>query len=122
MQSKPTAIMNNTSLIIKQLRLKNQLTQEQLASYLQLKNREQISYYETEGREIPLDILEKLSDLFGIELEDFFEEDISEINSTIAFAYRATSLTNEDIDELSKFKKIVKNYNKMLRLEGHDAN
>lgn len=114
--------MNNTSLIIKQLRLKNQLTQEQLASYLQLKNREQISYYETEGREIPLDILEKLSDLFGIELEDFFEEDISEINSTIAFAYRATSLTNEDIDELSKFKKIVKNYNKMLRLEGHDAN
>lgn len=108
--------MNNIACIVKQLRIKNNFTQEQLASYLNCP-RELISYYETGDREIPLSVLEKLSDLFGIELEDFFEEDIAQINTNIAFAFRAESITEEDLIPLAQFKKIVKNYQKMLNIE-----
>ena len=103
-------IMNNIPLIIKELRLKNNFSQEQLAQFLDCK-REMISYYENS---------ERLEDLFGIELEDFFEEEVSQIKTSIAFAFRASAMSESDLQELANFRKIVKNYNKILQLERDD--
>ena len=111
--------MNNIPLIIKELRLKNNFSQEQLAQFLDCK-REMISYYENSERDVPVEVLEKLADLFGIELEDFFEENISQINTNIAFAFRANAMSESDLHELANFRKIVKNYNKILQLERDD--
>ncbi len=108
--------MNTIAHIVKQLRIKNNFTQDQLSSFLNCP-RELISYYETGDREIPLQVLEKLSDLLGIELEDFFEEDLAQIKTNIAFAFRADTIVEEDLEPLAQFKKIVKNYQKMLNIE-----
>ena len=53
---------------LKSWRKKFGYTQDTLADYLGIK-RENISFYETGEREIPVIHLEKLSDLFGIEPE-----------------------------------------------------
>ncbi len=55
-----------TGLVIKGLRERYGYTQEKLASFLEIK-REMVSFYENNEREVPLEVLEKLSDLFGVE-------------------------------------------------------
>jgi len=95
----------------KRLRENLHLTQDQLAQYLN-KTREEISYYETGKRDIPLPVLEKSADLFGVTLSDFFEEN----PSGIAFAFRADDLNKSDLEAISKFKRIMKNYQRINRL------
>ena len=90
------------------------ITQAQMAEYLGV-IREQVSYYENGEREIPLQILEKSCNLFGIELVDFFSEEPSE--SIISFAYRADDLDKKDLEEIASFKNIIKNYHRMLKLD-----
>lgn len=84
-------------------------SQEKIAQYLGC-NREEISYFETEARDIPLKILEKAADLFGVELNDFFSEGES---VGIKIAYRAEDATVEDMNQIARFKKIIKNYQRI---------
>lgn len=93
-----------------------QLSQEVVAEFLKIK-REVLSYYETDSRETPLEVLEKLSDLFGIGLDEFFEEDENQIKANIAFAFRADEILPEDLNSISAFRKVVKNYFKLVDLE-----
>lgn len=102
--------------IIKAYREKMQLSQEVVAEFLKIK-REVLSYYETDSRETPLEVLEKLSDLFGIGLDEFFEEDENQIKANIAFAFRADEILPEDLNSISAFRKVVKNYFKLVDLE-----
>ena len=104
-----------TGLVIKGLRERDGYTQEKLASFLEVK-REMISFYENNEREVPLDVLEKLSDLFGIELSVFFSETVEEAMAEVVFAFRKDSVTESDMEKLSEFGKIVKNYIKINRL------
>lgn len=104
-----------TALVIKGLREKYGYTQEKLAGFLDVK-RELISFYETEGREVPLAVLEKLSDLFGVELEVFFKDNIEEALAEVVFAFRKDEVDEADMEHLSAFGKIVKNYLKINRL------
>ncbi len=96
----------------KKLRENLGFSQEKVGQYLGCL-REEISYYETGAREIPLNILEKAADLFGIELIDFFSE---EETVGIRFAYRAEDSTVEDLNQIARFKKIIKNYQRINRL------
>ena len=66
-----------TGIVIKGLRDKYGYTQDRLAEFLGIK-REMISFYETEEREVPLEVLEKLSDLFGVDLDIFFADNVEE--------------------------------------------
>lgn len=100
---------------IKAYRERFGLNQEIVASFLKIK-REMLSYYETDTREAPLDVLEKLSDLFGIELADFFDDE-GGIQTNLAFAFRAEGLMEKDLEEIAAFKKVVKNYVKLISLE-----
>lgn len=104
-----------TGLVIRGLRERYGYTQEKLASFLDIK-REMISFYETNEREVPLEVLEKLSNLFGVELDVFFSETVEEAMAEVVFAFRKDSVNESDMERLSDFGKIVKNYIKINRL------
>ena len=107
-----------TGLVIKGLREKYGYTQEKLASFLGIK-RESISYYETDGRDVPLEVLEKLSDLFGVGLDVFFLDNVEEALAEVVFAFRKNDLEDNDMDAMASFGKIVKNYLKIKNLHGN---
>lgn len=106
---------NNIGLIMKGLREKFEYTQEKVAEYLGIK-RELISFYENGEREAPVEVLEKLSDLFGVELDVFFAENVDEAIAEVAFAFRKDDLSTPDMEQLAAFGRIVKNYLKIKKL------
>ena len=87
------------------------LSQENLANYLNIK-RELISYYETSKRDVPVTCLNKLCNLFGIELEELLEGKGEVNNVNLAFAFRSND-SNSDLESIASFKRIVLNYLKM---------
>lgn len=112
-----------TGEIIKAYRERMSLSQEAVASFLQIK-RETLSYYENnpDGRaEAPLEVLEKLADLYGADLADFFEDDSNQLKANLAFAFRVTNLIENDLNEIAQFRKVVKNYLKIMDLEKSHA-
>ena len=110
-----------TGAILKAFRERNNLSQEVVARFLGIK-RETLSNYETENRgEAPLEVLEKLADLYGVELADFFETDREQIQSNIAFAFRADGIEESDLSQIAQFRKVVKNYFKLIELEKSHA-
>jgi transcriptional regulator with XRE-family HTH domain len=103
---------------LKAYREKNQLSQESVANYLGIK-RELLSYYENDTREPAVELLEKLADLYGADLADFFETDLHQLNTNVALAFRAETIAEQDLKELAQFRKVIKNYLKMLAIEQH---
>lgn len=102
--------------ILKLYRERNRLTQEKVASYLGVV-RELLSYYENSEREVPLDVLEKLANLYGADLADFFETSQEQVDINVNFAFRADDITDGDLEPLSEFRKAVKNYFKICEIE-----
>jgi predicted transcriptional regulator len=91
------------------------MNQDDLAKYLEV-NRVLVSYYETGEREIPIDAMNKLTDLFGIDMMDLMEMNAHHVKANVAFAFRAESINESDLESIAKFKRIVKNYLKMSDL------
>lgn len=108
-----TIIGNN----LKKLRSVSGYTQDEVASALGIR-RSAYSNYECGEREMPYDILEKASNLFGCEQYVFFEEEASVDNMILASAFRLEGLDKNDLPEIIRFKDIVKSYLKMERLNG----
>jgi len=107
--------------ILKAFREKNNFSQETVASFLGIK-REMLSYYENNSREPSIDVLENLANLYGADLADFFETDENHINTNVAFAaFRASNINESDMKELAQFRKVVKNYLKIVELEKENA-
>lgn len=108
----PNAIIGRN---LKAYRDKLHYTQDAIANFLGVK-RELISYYENGKREIDLVKLEKLADLFNVELQDLLSEDsaVKEIDLTIAF--RTEGLDESDLIKISEFQRIIKNFAKMQSL------
>lgn len=102
---------------IKRFRKRQGLTQDHLADYLGL-DRSTISLIEKGERTIDMDKLEKLANLFGVELSVFFSDDDSMFETDLAFAFRTDQLEQSDLEEIANFKRIVKNHQKMKRLLG----
>jgi transcriptional regulator with XRE-family HTH domain len=100
---------------IKSYREINGFTQDTVANFLGVK-REMISYYENGTREIPFEVLTRLSDLYGVEMADFFEEDENLVKENIACAFRTEGFEDSDLETIADFKAIVKNYLKMNHL------
>jgi transcriptional regulator with XRE-family HTH domain len=111
--------MNMSNIIGKNIRLfreKSGLTQSELADYCGIQ-REILSYYENDKREVSLLHLEKIAEYLCVDLELLLEEEPSEIQPDLALAFRANELTPSDRDQIVNFKRIVKNYLKMKRIE-----
>jgi transcriptional regulator with XRE-family HTH domain len=87
-------------------------TQDHIASFLGIE-RSLISKYENNEREISMIFLNKLSDLFGIELDDLIEENSVNKAANLAFAFRSEGIDETDMNSIAGFQKVVKNYLKM---------
>lgn len=112
--------MSSAGNVIKLLREKLGYGQEAVAQFLSVK-REMISYYETGARDIPFDSLEKLADLFGVELEIFLSDHPEDALAEMAFAFRAEELNEKDLSGIAKFRNIVRNYHRLIKLEQKNA-
>lgn len=97
------------------LRKKLGFTQEQVAEYLQI-NREELSYYETGARSIPSALMSSLANLYGVDEYDFYEENLDLAKVNLALAFRAENIKPSDLEQIAKFKKIVRNYISMKSL------
>jgi transcriptional regulator with XRE-family HTH domain len=94
---------------LESLRKRLGYSQENVAQFLNVSHTI-ISNYETGKYEPTHEHLTKLADLYGVDIVDLFSEDVSLNNYNLAFAFRADTLKAEDLESISKFKKIIKNY------------
>jgi transcriptional regulator with XRE-family HTH domain len=101
---------------IKKLREKQGYTQEQLGDYLGI-SKEQVSYIENLKRPIDVIKLKKIADLFGIQVDDLMNEEITK-NLDIAYSFRtefvdgstleAVAFLNEFSNDLLRLRKIFR--------------
>ena len=101
---------------IKNYRQKFGYNQDHIANYLGI-DRTTLSKYESAEREISLLHLNKLSDIFGIEIEDLIEPQAANRVVSMAFAFRSQGLEEQDIKSIASFQKVVKNYLKMVQID-----
>ncbi len=94
---------------IKKLREKFAFTQGFVADYLGI-TAAAVNQYENDARSIPENVIEKLSLLYNVEEFDLYEEDPEKQNLLTSFAFRADEITAEDMETISRFKKIITNY------------
>lgn len=101
---------------LKIFREANRFTQEQVAVFVGME-RGTLSNYELGTREVPVDVLVRLSNLYGVELSSFLEEDKENMADSLLCCFRMDNLTEQDIKIIAEFKAVVKSYLKMSSLE-----
>ena len=94
---------------IKRLRVANDFTQEKVADFLGI-GRSAYANYEAGTREIPIDIIERLADLFGCDTYLLYEDNEVAVNEMLTTAFRVDNATPEDMTAIAYFKRMVKNY------------
>lgn len=107
--------MNERAIIsknIKRMREACRFTQEQVSQFLGI-GRSAYSNYETGDRELPLEVMEKLADLYGCDLFLLYEEDTDIVKNMLTTAFRVDDLSADDMKQIADFKAVVKNYLKM---------
>ena len=107
--------MNERAIIsknIKRMREACRFTQEQVSQFLGI-GRSAYSNYETGDRELPLEVMEKLADLYGCDLLLLYEEDADIVKNMLTTAFRVDDLSADDMKQIADFKAVVKNYLKM---------
>jgi len=110
---KGVIIMINFNLVgekFKKLREESGLTQGQIAEYLSV-NQSYISRYEKNERQLSVDLLEKIANLFGCSIEYFTSEDSQ--YDPLSFALRASCITSEDLETIAAINKIALNLRQM---------
>lgn len=97
--------MNNNKSILRVLREKFKYTQEEVSKYLGISQPAYLKY-ETGETEVSMEGLEKLARLYGIDEYDILEGNMEQVN--FAYAFRRDGVAN--LEEVSHFQQIVKNY------------
>lgn len=105
---------------LKKIRELSGFTQDQVAKSINIE-RSTYSNYEGGTREVPYNILEGISNLFGCEPSLLFEDNIHADNEILATAFRVSDLEENDLKEMANFKDIVKSYLKMDRIAQNEA-
>lgn len=105
---------------LKKIRELSGFTQEQVARSIGME-RSAYSNYEGGTREVPYNILESISNLFGCEPFILFEDNIHTDNEIMATAFRISDLEENDLKEITAFKDIVKSYLKMERITQNEV-
>lgn len=100
----------------KKLREAANYTQEELAKAIGI-TRSAYSNYELGEREVPYDVIEKVSDFFGCDMELLFENNEHADALIFATAFRLNGMADSDAVEIGRFKDIVKSYLKMEKIE-----
>ena len=102
--------MNERAIIsknIKRMREACRFTQEQVSQFLGI-GRSAYSNYETGDRELPLEVMEKLADLYGCDLFLLYEEDADIVKNMLTTAFRVDNLSADDMKQIADFKAVVK--------------
>ena len=94
---------------IKRLRVANDFTQEKVADFLGI-GRSAYANYEAGTREIPIDIIERLADLFGCDTYLLYEDNEVAVNEMLTTAFRVEDAAPEDMAVIADFKRMVKYY------------
>ena len=94
---------------IRELRNKFGYTQAFLAEYLNI-TPSAVNQYENDARTIPESVVEKLAILFNVDEYELYEENPEKQLVNSSFAFRADELNAADMQQISKFKKIITNY------------
>lgn len=103
---------------LKTLREKMGLNQRNIAEFLNV-DQSLISKIEKGERNISADMLEKLSNLYGIQIDEIEREQVN--MSDLSFAFRASDLSASDIEAISMINRIALNVEFMDKiLEGEE--
>jgi len=109
---------NNSSIVaanIKTLRSYFGYTQEDLAEKIGV-GRSAYANYELGEREMPYDVISKLSTVFGCDAYMLFDEKFSVHNDVLVCAFRMNNIDKQDFDQVCHFKDVVRSYLKMKRI------
>ena len=101
---------------LKKLRETARYTQEEVAEAIGI-TRSAYSNYESGEREVPYDVIENASNLYGCEMALLFEDNDNIDAQILVTAFRVDGLTPEDNREIIHFKDVVKSYLKMTAIE-----
>ena len=93
---------------IKLMRKVSDFTQENVASFLGI-TRSAYSNYEFGTRELPLEHMENLADLYGCDAYILYEEDTDVVKKMLTTAFRVDNLSADDMAQVTAFKRMVKN-------------
>ena len=88
---------------LRKIRELSGFTQEQIAKSIGIE-RSAYSNYEGGTREVPYDILERISNMFGCEPFILFEDNIQADNEIMATAFRISDLEDNDLKEKKQKK------------------
>ena len=105
------SMLKSIGIKLKEARKKSGLKQLQVANLIGI-NKAQLSYYETAAREINLNILEKLANLYGYKI-DYFVTDSEIKEPEIQIAFRGENLCNEDLETIAWTKNFLINLSEM---------
>jgi transcriptional regulator with XRE-family HTH domain len=104
--------MENNKIIsqnIKSLRISHGYTQAYVAEYLNI-SAAAVNQYENDARTVPVWAVEKLALLYNLDEYDLYEENPEKKSLITSFAFRAGELSSADMQNVSRFRKIVLNY------------
>ena len=105
------SMLKSIGIKLQEARKKSGLTQLQVAKLIDI-NKAQLSYYETAAREINLNILEKLANLYGYKI-DYFVTGNEIKEPEIQIAFRGENLCNEDLKTIAWTKTFLNNLSEM---------
>ena len=100
---------------IRQLRENSKISQTQLALFLGV-DQSMVSKIESNERSPSIELLEKLSNLFGC-TDDYFESDPVG-KPSLQFAFRANEISHEDFEAISAIHRIALNMREMKQMLG----
>ncbi len=100
-----------------ELRVKNDLSQSQMADYLDV-HQSYISKYENNERQLSVGTLEKAAILFGCDPACLLEEDYQ--TPPLAVAFRSEDLTGKDLEVIAAVNKIALNFRLMKSLQSDE--
>ena len=101
------------------LRNKQGFAHDQIAEYLEITPDELIEF-ERGNKPIPISLMSLLANLYGVDKYDFYEEKLASEIAIPEFNFTVESIPVSDLEQIASFKKIIRNYLKMLALlEGH---
>lgn len=89
---------------LKQLRKESKITQEQLASYLDV-DQSMITKLENGTRNLNVTLIEKICNLFGCSEAYLLGED--DVYIPLNFAFRSNGIQSEDLESIAAINKIV---------------
>lgn len=100
-----------------ELRVKNDLSQAQMADYLDV-HQSYISKYENNERQLSVGALEKAAMLFGCDPACLLEEDFQ--TPPLAAAFRSEAVAEKDLEAIAAVNKIALNLRLMKSLLGDE--